>query len=173
MIPITPILVSVAPNTPSSSSPSSSPRGLRGGNASEASTQAPIAAANGASCCRSARQTNDRLRGARERRGLDPPTPPSEALSLAPRGKRRRGGGREAAEEETSNIEVGRGRCRGRTVERSEQTSRVGKAKAHRVDRFRLRRRDAYIWLNERCANPAGRINRVSVRFQPIRSYTF
>jgi hypothetical protein len=144
MIPITPILVSVAPNTPSSSSPSSSPRGFRGGNASEASTQAPMAAANGASCCRSARQTNAGLRGTRGPRGLEPPTPPSEALTLAPRRKRQSSGGREAAEV-ASNIEVGV--VGGEQWIGGEQTSRVGKAEEHRVGRFRLRRRDAYIRL--------------------------
>lgn len=79
MIPITAILVSVAPNSPSSSTSSpASPRDLGGGSTSEASTQAPMAAANGASCCRSARHTSAR-RLRRVRSGFAPQAPPWEA----------------------------------------------------------------------------------------------
>ena len=94
-MPITPILVSVAPNSPSSSSSAASPRILVGGSAREASTQAPIAATNGASCCSSARQAKVRRRG-RGRRGWVPPSHPWEALKEVGRGERRRGGGSEA-----------------------------------------------------------------------------
>ena len=111
MIPITAILVSVAPNSPPSSASSpTSPRGLGGGSTSEASTQAPMAAANGASCCRSARQASARRLGL-GKRGSAAHMPPRWAPKgkAPPPRKRRRGGRREAAVEAIIVVGVARG----------------------------------------------------------------
>lgn len=96
MMAITPILVSVAPNSPSSSSSAASPRTLGGGSARDASTQAPMAATNGASCCSSARQARVRRLRGRGWRERAPASHPWEAPREVGRGERRRGGGKEA-----------------------------------------------------------------------------